>query len=132
MLFTLLRLGEFNEAKYTFASYMDLVGASDIDNVDEPKHYDVNEILRRMGLANETKEQFFSVCFAGTELYGHIYGNGKMATIIMHVSLNVAEEEFQDDKEQDNGLDSDVVARVYRVHGTACGVYARQCKLLLL
>ncbi|KAG2224426.1 hypothetical protein INT45_002965 [Circinella minor] len=127
LLLTLLRLGEFNEAKYTFASYMDLVGASDIDNIDEPKHYDVIEISRRMGLANETKEGFLSVCFAGTELYGHIYGDGKMATMIMHVALNVVEEELQNYGEQDNGLDTGLVARVYRVHGAACGVYARQC-----
>ncbi|KAI9278254.1 hypothetical protein BDA99DRAFT_531025 [Phascolomyces articulosus] len=122
LLFTLLRLGEFNEAKYTFASYMDLLGASDIDNTDEPRHYDIVDLLRHLTLANESKEYFLSVCLAGAELYGQIYSNGKMATIIMHVALNVVEEEEQQEKGE-----NELIARTYRIHGAACSLYARQC-----
>ncbi|KAI9484821.1 hypothetical protein BDB00DRAFT_109803 [Zychaea mexicana] len=121
LLFTLMRLGDFDEAKHTFVSYMDLVGASDITYTDEPRQYEASHVLRRMGLVNETAVQLLSVLLIGAELYGKIYSNGKIATIIMHLALDVVEEL---DEEDDL---SEMVARTYRVHGAACGVYARQC-----
>ncbi|KAI8147176.1 hypothetical protein BJV82DRAFT_665280 [Fennellomyces sp. T-0311] len=121
LLFTLLRLGNFDEAKHTFASYMDLVGAIDIDNSDEPKHYEPITVLRRAAIVEETQEQLITVLLAGAYFHGHIYSNGKLATIIMHLAISLVEE-------IDQGSDmQELIARCYRLHGAACGVYARQC-----
>ena len=96
---------------------MDFMGAIDIDNSDEPKHHDMEMVLRRAATAGETKRQLITVLLAGSDLYGQIYENGKLATIIMHLAISVVEDD-----------DPELIARCYRTYGAACGVYARQCK----
>lgn len=142
MVFTLLRLGSLEEAKYALRAYLDLMGVPDFDSdiiLDDgsaeetinPDDKDtatylspplatkkkVYRIIRRLPeQTDESVDSVVQVVLAGIQLYGHEEQNGNLAAYLSDLALDLL-------------LQSQIttqLAQVYRVRGSAYGLLAAQ------
>ncbi|KAG0189345.1 hypothetical protein DFQ28_003546 [Apophysomyces sp. BC1034] len=117
--FTLMRLGNFDEAKHAFRTYIELLGLPDVDKDDEmplsteDKENQVNMILHRE--TTEDARDIIKVMLAGVDLYGH-ERQGRIAAIVADLAVSLA---------QRKSLPS-LLAECYRAQGVAFGLLASQ------
>ncbi|KAI8344516.1 hypothetical protein BC941DRAFT_497775 [Chlamydoabsidia padenii] len=150
LFYTLLRLGQFEEAKYAFRTYMELVGSSDKTNDDNESIPLANKVamikakLKRMQLEktdndsaqpyNETLLHVIRILLAATQLWGREYNQGNRA--VMMADLAVALADTMDDDDSDGGShirgDSDgdaIVVECHRARGVSYGLLASQSQV---
>lgn len=142
MVFTLLRLGSLEEAKYALRAYLDLMGIPDFDSgivlddgsAEETINPDEKDsatdlsppvattkkayrIIRRLPeQPDESVDSVVQVILAGIQLYGHEEQNGKLAAYLSDLALDLL-------------LQSQItaqLAQVYRARGSAYGLLAAQ------
>lgn len=142
MVFTLLRLGSLEEAKYALRAYLDLMGIPDFDSgivlddgsAEETINPDDKDsatelappvatkkkayrIIRRLPeQPDESVDSVVQVILAGIQLYGHEEQNGSLAAYLSDLALDLL-------------LQSQItaqLAQVYRARGSAYGLLAAQ------
>lgn len=134
LFFTLVRVGQFDEARYAFNSFMMLCGASDFAKLLESDNVDAREIstcatviCKRMSILKdswaEIRDKAIQVLLAGVTLYGHHYADGKTAAIMAELAVEIVEQ-------MDMG--KAIQATCYHSCGVAHGVLASQCKYLFI
>ncbi|KAI8097685.1 uncharacterized protein BX664DRAFT_84715 [Halteromyces radiatus] len=140
--FTLMQLGDLDEAKYAFRAYMEIVGLSDTDKMDtngievtpngvlevNAKVEAIQKKLKRMASLNdpliqESEALVLKVLLAAIILYGRECQQGVLAANLADLALELARESASGNQQ----LDSDLLAKCYRAHGAAYGLRALQC-----
>ncbi|KAI8084650.1 uncharacterized protein BX664DRAFT_267192 [Halteromyces radiatus] len=144
LFYALLRLGNFEEAKYAFRTYMELVGLPDMKiNKNEiemqgesltTKVEMIRSKLKRMAMENdknfnqdqpvqaETIINVIKVLLAATQLWGREYNQGKQASTIADLAVALAD--VLDDEE--DSMDDSVVTECHRFRGVSYGLLACQ------
>lgn len=138
LLFVLLRLGHFDEAKHCFKAYMGLIGVNNLDHVAESDVVEqketearANSIRRKFTILHELDAQgdealaldeegwvdIVHALLAGVELHGRELGDGKTASALADLAVELAEKE-----------DPLLLAACFRARGTAYGLWAEQSK----
>ncbi|KAI8061074.1 hypothetical protein BC940DRAFT_310760 [Gongronella butleri] len=136
LFFTLVRLGEFDEAKHAFRSYMETVGLPDSD-VPLDDAFDVADkvalIQRKLKIhasvgkdekaaaIDENEATILEVLHAAVLMYARDFMDGHVATQLADIALELAREAT------DATIPSSLLATCYRIRGTAYGVRASQC-----
>ncbi|KAI9307106.1 hypothetical protein BJ944DRAFT_198193 [Cunninghamella echinulata] len=140
--FTLMRLGDLDEAKYALRAYLETVGLSDVDKTESsgievtPNGIlEVTEkaelILKRIkllsemsdaGTADYQEDEFtvIQVLLAAVLLYGRELEQGELASNLADVALELARESGN------SKIDTELLAKCYRTHGAAYGLRASQ------
>lgn len=157
LFYTLLRLGQFEEAKYAFRTYMELVGLPDVDKTNEPgidstlqggrlslgdKAAMIQAKLKRIRLddqdkndhadpGKETISHVIRVLLAATQLWGREYNRGKQAVVTADLAValvDIMEDETDIDSGSGTVKDDAIVVECHRARGVSYGLLASQCK----
>ncbi|CAO3593098.1 unnamed protein product [Absidia cylindrospora] len=142
LFFTLMRLGDLDEAKYAFRGYMEMVGLSDTDKTEsngievtangaQDVHSKVETVQKKLKLMAdlndpmifESEALVLKVLLAAILLYGRESHQGELASNLADLALELARESITSNEPSDN----DLLAKCYRAHGAAYGLRASQC-----
>ncbi|KAI7886762.1 TPR-like protein [Lichtheimia hyalospora FSU 10163] len=129
LFFTLVRVGQFDEARYAFNSYMMLSGASDFAKLLETDNVDAREIstcatviCKRLSILQESwadiRDKTIKVLLAGVTLYGNHYNDGKTAAVMAELAVEIVEQ---------MDMEKAIQATCYHSCGIAHGIFASQC-----
>ncbi|KAI8330708.1 hypothetical protein BC941DRAFT_517938 [Chlamydoabsidia padenii] len=144
LFFTLMRLGDLDEAKYAFRGYMEIVGLSDVDKTNvngievtpngvldvQTKVSAIQKKLRLMAdlddpMIYESEALVLKVLLAAVLLYGRECHQGDLASSLADLALELARESTTGN--DNDSLNNDLLAKCYRAHGAAYGLRASQC-----
>ncbi|ORX44759.1 hypothetical protein DM01DRAFT_1340288 [Hesseltinella vesiculosa] len=135
LFFTLVRLGDFNEAKFALRSYMEMVGLPESDNPDAHANLEVEDkvalIQRKLkiratlaantsAILQESEASIIQVLHVAVLMYGREFLSGQVASQLADVALTLARESEQ--------VHIPLLAECYRLKGTAYGFWATQCE----
>ncbi|CAO3587204.1 unnamed protein product [Absidia cylindrospora] len=155
LFYTLLRLGQFDEARYSFRTYMEMVGLPDVDKTNESgieltpqggalslgdKAAMIQAKLKRIRLddqdkvddahpGQETLLHVIRALLAATQLWGREYNRGKLAVVTADLAvalLDIMEDEVDTNGSSGNVEDDAIVAECHRARGVSYGLLASQ------